>query len=186
MLRPEVSLDSPIHEKIAWAKQVYRECARCILRDEKVGELLERLDHAIDESHREMAASGVIEICRLCDEQEGGSCCGSGIENRYSAALLLINLLLGINLPLSPLSPSSCHFLGETGCRLRARHVLCINFACNKITHQFQPIHLHSLREKEGRELECLFLLNERLKTTLRKITGPFHETARPVKQEYS
>ena len=169
---PEVSLDSPIEEKIAWANRMYQDCKRRLWGDEKVGELLERLDHAIDESHRELAASGVIEICRLCDEEEGGSCCGSGIEDRYSADLLLINLLLGVKLPLSPPSPSSCHFLGETGCRLRTRHVLCVNFACKKITHRFQPAHLGPLREKEGHELECLFVLNERLKKTLPMLKG--------------
>lgn len=168
MPNPEVSLDSPIGEKIAWAIQVYQDSSRRLLGDEKVGELLERLDHAIDASHWEMADSGVVELCRLCDEEEGGSCCGAGIENRYSSILLLINLLLGGTLPLSPLSPSNCHFLGETGCRLRARHVLCVNFACKKITQRLQPAQLRPLRGKEGHELECLFFLNEQLKKILR------------------
>ena len=167
---PEVSLDSPIGEKIAWANQVYQDISRRLSGEEKIGELLERLDHAIDDSHREMATSGVVGICRFCDEEDGGSCCGVGIENRYSGVLLLINLFLGVTLPLCPLSPSNCHFLGETGCRLRARHVLCINYSCKKITHRFQPAQLRPLREKEGHELECLFLLNEALKKTLHEL----------------
>ena len=66
MPNSEVSLDSPIGEKIAWASQVYQDSSRRLLGDEKVGKLLEGLDHAIDDSHWEMAASGVVELYRLC------------------------------------------------------------------------------------------------------------------------
>jgi hypothetical protein len=169
MAHPHLSLDSPIAEKIAWANQIYQDHGHHLQRDENVAEHLERLDLAIDDSHREMVASGVAEICRLCDEEEGGSCCGAGIEDRYSVGLLLINRLLRTPLPSFPFSPSSCYFLGETGCRLRARHVLCINFVCKKIADRYQPTQLQALREKEGRELECLFFLNEQVKKALRK-----------------
>ena len=115
-----------------------------------------------------MAASGIADECRQCEHDEGGSCCGAGLENKYSGTLLLINLLLGAKLPSKRTGPSNCHFLGDEGCRLLARHVICVNYICRKISDRIDPERIAILREAEGRELDILFLLNERVKKLLR------------------
>jgi len=178
----EVPLLSPVKEKIAWAQSCYHELEHNIRRDKQTAGLLVRLERAIAESRREMAAAGVVEICRKCEDIEGGSCCGAGIENRYDSRLLLINLLLGVTLPCERRDPDSCFFLGESGCLLQARHVICVNYLCGKITDKLDPGKLAPLRRKEGEELESLFLLNERVgkifstyKKGLHKITKKSH-----------
>jgi len=45
-----------------------------------------------------MLRTGIVDLCRECEEKEGGSCCGAGLENHYSGMLLLINRLLGVAL----------------------------------------------------------------------------------------
>lgn len=159
----EVSLSSPIEEKIAWARACYSEIKGSIRRDKEISGLLNRLERAITASRREMAGTGIVEICRKCEEIEGGSCCGAGIENRYDAKLLLINLLINATLPVNRLDPESCFFLGKSGCLLKARHVICVNYVCGKITDCIDPSNLAPLRQKEGEELEVLFLLHERI-----------------------
>lgn len=158
-----VSLDSPIEQRIAWAEDWFQIIGNQILEDDTAGLLLKRLKEAVESSHREMTDSGIIRICRDCDRNEGGSCCGRGLENHYSGVLLLINLLLGVELPKTRHDPSGCFFLDQDGCRLRARHVICINYVCKRITQSIPPQALADLREKEGEELKCLFLLNERI-----------------------
>lgn len=169
----EVPIESSVEEKIAWAKNCCRKNGADLLRDEEVGILLKSLKEAIRASRREMAQTGIIEYCRLCDSKDGGACCGAGLENRYTGILLLINLLLGHQFPSKRRDPSSCFFLGEEGCHLLSRQVICINYLCKKITDQINPQMLAPLREKEGMELDLVFHLSERIKTILMKTKDP-------------
>ena len=164
-----VSLSSPIEEKIAWARRCYRKFGAALLEDREIAHGLDRLRGTIAASQKEMARAGVVGICRRCDQEEGGSCCGAGIENRYDACLLLINLLLGVHLPDERYAPDACFLSGPNGCLLQARHTLCINYLCRKVTDQMDPNSLRVLREKEGEEVTALFVLEERLKTVLKK-----------------
>ena len=79
----------------------------------------------------------------------------------------MINLLLDSRLPKERYDTSSCFFLGSTGCLLRARHVICVNYICKKITHRIDQNKINDLREKEGEELNILFLLHEHIKQVL-------------------
>ena len=140
-----------------------------MLEDRGVGDLLKRLYAAIEKSRQAMVAAGIADECRQCERHEGGSCCGAGLENKYTGTLLLINLLLGIKIPSKRTDPSNCYFLGNEGCRLLARHVICVNYLCRKITDRIDPKGTALLREAEGRELDLLFRLNEHIKEILRE-----------------
>lgn len=172
MIRKEISLSSPIEEKIVWADYYLQNFGGQLLKDESIVDLLNRLRSAIYYSHREISDAAIADICRECEQNEGGSCCGAGLENRYDGWLLLINLLLETRLPRKRYDPESCFFLGETGCLLKARHVICVNYLCKKITDRIDPQKIMALQEKEGEELGILFLLNERIKRLIRSVTG--------------
>ena len=167
----EVPIESPIEQKIAWAEACHREKGADLLGDREVGFLLERLKRAIQASHREMAQAGIMELCRLCEDKDGGSCCGRGLENKYTGTLLLINLLLGHSIPTRRYDPAGCFFLGKKGCELLARQVICINYLCHKITDRLDPQKIAPLREKEGHELGLLFHLCELIKNKLKHVT---------------
>jgi hypothetical protein len=163
----EVSIQNPIEKKIRWAENCYRERRDQLLEDIRMADLLDQYREAIQASHEEMSKAGVVKECRGCEEREGGSCCGIGLENRFSGILLLINLLLDAKIPTERQDASSCFFLGERGCRLLARHVICVNYLCKKITEHIDPKKIAALREKEGVELEHLFFLQERIRRVL-------------------
>lgn len=163
-----IPLNSKIEDKISWAKNCFKEKNRALLGDKKTGELLARLKKAITASRREMKDIGLVEECRQCEEKEGGACCGAGIENRYTGILILINLLLENTLPQQPYKADSCYFLNDRGCSLAAKQVICVNYICNKVSDKIPPEKLARLREKEGEELDLLFLLNERIKLVLK------------------
>ena len=169
----EIPIESPIEEKITWAENCHRERGADLLRDEEVGFLLRELKGAIRASHREMAHTGIVESCRLCEEKDGGSCCGAGLEKKYTGLLLLINLLLGHPIPGRRQDPSGCFFLGKEGCGLLSRQVICINYLCKRITDQIDPHQLAPLREKEGIEISLLFHLSERIKRVLVTTKAP-------------
>jgi hypothetical protein len=169
MATGEPSLERPIEEKMAWAKATFLSERNRLLADRNLVELLEALKAAIHRSHENMLRTGIVDLCRDCEEKEGGSCCGAGLEKHYSGILLLINLLLGVALPQHREDPSSCFFLSSTGCRLLARHVLCINYVCDKITSRIKPDQLVALREAEGTEILLLFQVNEKLKKLVKR-----------------
>ena len=164
----EPPLQSPIGDKITWAEICYQERGEAFLRDERTLDLSERLKEALKASRSAMMLAGIAEACKACEEVESGSCCGRGIENRYSGALLFINILLGRRLPDKRTSHDSCFFLGKEGCRLLTRHVICINYLCKKVTDRIDPLKIAALREKEGDEVELQFLLNEQIREMLK------------------
>jgi hypothetical protein len=116
-----------------------------------------------------MVQFGVVNACRHCEEEEGGSCCGAGIENKYSPTLLLLHLLLSGELPKTRQWANSCFFLGENGCRLKARHVLCINYLCLRIQKMLPSQDLIALQTITGEEMDTVFHLHETVKRTLNR-----------------
>ncbi len=172
----DIPITGAIRERIAWAERCSKEKGGLLLRDEKSVALLNRLKGAVLASRTAMALTGVADECRACEEREGGSCCGAGLEDKYDGTLLLINLLLGIQLPTQRFDPRSCLFLGPNGCRLIARHVICVNYLCKKIEDRIDSSKIAVLREKEGVELECLFLLKEHIKEKLSVVSQNYLE----------
>jgi hypothetical protein len=168
MSNPDHSISKSVEEKISWAETCYEEKGGLFLGGERTAILLGRLKGAVSASRTAMAVAGIADECRTCEEREGGSCCGAGLENKYDGILLLMNLLLGIQIPKQRSDPSSRLFLGPEGCLLIARQVICINYLCKKIEDRIAPPKIAVLREKEGVELECLFFLKEHIKEKLR------------------
>jgi hypothetical protein len=132
--------------------------------DESIGSMLEDLSQKISKVRSILRESGMAEICKLCDEKEGGSCCGKGIESYYDEPLLLLNCLLGVNIQAERLNEESCLFLGPTGCRLLARHSLCVNYMCEKLLKRYTTSELMALKDAEGEELELTCSLCEILR----------------------
>jgi hypothetical protein len=164
------SLTHTIKEKIVWAEHCYTQLKDRLLGDPEVSSLVGRLHRAVRDSHGKMAELGIDGLCKACEEEEGGSCCGAGLERHFSGTLLLVNLLLGVSIPTRRTDPASCLFLSRKGCRLLARHVICVNYLCAKITARIPASEIACLRELEGAELDLLFVLHERVKT----IVGTF------------
>jgi hypothetical protein len=162
------SPSSPIQEKIEQAHKLLEACGGSLVEDSSILALLRRLRDCIENTNQSMLTLGVVAECKNCEEKEGGSCCGSGIENKYDVALLLINLLLGGSLQNHEPLGNSCFFLGKKGCKLTARHVLCVNYICEKLQKKLTREELIALQTSAGEELETLFFLHEAIKKKMR------------------
>ena len=101
MPNPDNPVSRSVEEKLAWAKMCYEEKGGLFLRDERSATLLSRLKGAVRASRTAMAVAGVMDECRTCEEREGGSCCGAGLENKYDVqdylAALEITLMAAVN-----------------------------------------------------------------------------------------
>ena len=158
-----------IEQKIEQAHEQLEVCGSSLKEDPSIQALLKKLRTGIENTTRSMLALGVVAECKNCEEKEGGSCCGAGIENKYDVVLLLINLLLGSSLENQEVKGNSCFFLGKNGCRLTARHVLCVNYICDKLQKKLAREELIALQTCAGEELETLFTLHEIIKKRLRE-----------------
>jgi len=153
-----------IEDRIKRAKELYLEHKNLFMNDPLIqGYLIKVMDTSISCSIA-MDDAGIINTCRICDTEEGGSCCAKGIDERYDETLLLINLLLGIDLPDCRPGKKDCFFLGKDGCSLKARHVLCVNYLCRRAEEEADPEKLMLLRDVEGVLLETIFHLHDRIK----------------------
>jgi hypothetical protein len=117
-----------VQEKIEKAHNLYSASGDSLRENPSIRTLLNKLQECIENTKDSMLKLGVVAECKHCEEREGGSCCGTGIENKYDVELLLVNLLLEASLRDQQPSQNSCYFLGEKGCKLTARHVLCVNY----------------------------------------------------------
>ena len=154
----------PIEEKIEAAHGLFAVWENRLRRDGRISALLERLEQNVHASLQAMHALRVVQTCKRCEEQEGGSCCGAGIENRYDGLQLLINLLLDVPLPDRHTYADSCYFLRADGCSLKARHVLCVNYLCTKLKRTLAQEDMVALQAIAGEELDTGFALFEAIK----------------------
>ena len=153
-----------IQDKICKAHELYAQWGEQLMADGVISGLRQRLSRDLAASWRAMQELQVVATCKECDELEGGSCCGAGIENRYGVVLLLLNLLLGASLPEARQTPGSCYFLGEAGCLLPVRQVICVNYLCTKVQNRLLTEELIHLQTVCGAELDTVFLLHEAVK----------------------
>jgi hypothetical protein len=157
-----------IEEKIEQAHNLLETCGSALIEDPSIHAFLIKLRDCIENTNQSMLTLGVVAECKSCEEKEGGSCCGAGIENKYDAVLLLMNLLLGCSVQNREPFVNSCYFLGKNGCKLTARHVLCVNYICDKLQKRLTREELIALQTCAGEELDTLFFLHETIKKRLR------------------
>ena len=153
--------------RLAWAREQQRLHGARLREDPVVDRLLAELRSCLAASRQSMIARGLVEACRVCEEEEGGSCCGGWMEDHYDGVMLLVNLLLGVEIEQERIDEQSCPFLGSTGCRLAARDHVCVNYLCLKIRDRIPPSAVAEMRSCQGRELHTLFLLSDHITARL-------------------
>ncbi len=161
--------DHPIKIKIKWANWLYELIGQQLIQDPQVSELLTDYKESIHNTWKIMKNTGVVAECTKCALYDGGSCCGSGIENKFDVVNLLINRLFGVNLPQKPIDPTGCWFLGEKGCTIFARHVICVNFMCKRLYSVLCDRDIKRVQGAMEKETEAAFMLEEYIKVWLLK-----------------
>jgi hypothetical protein len=116
--------------EILAAKRLHADCGESMLADPALGSLIERYRQALRGTRAVMEAEGVHAACASCARRVQGGCCFCGVEEWYDPVLLLINLLLGVQIPLSRALEEGCLFVGSDGCMLAAKHSFCLNYLC--------------------------------------------------------
>ena len=140
--------------RLARAHELFTGYGAQMAADPELARLLEAYEQAIGRSNQLMTRDEAFAACAVCAGGDGGaSCCFAGAEEWYGELLLLINLLLGVELPTKAVREQDCFFNGPQGCRLRANFAICRNFFCPELSGRLGPERLAELRRVVGREL---------------------------------
>ncbi len=132
--------------------------------EQNLSSLLPELKLQANRSKELMQAIGLTSVCIRCAEvNQGSGCCSRAIEQWYEIPTLILNLLLGCTLPKRHRDPSTCIFLGETGCTLLVRYHFCVNYLCEHIKNEIPPKDLERLRRQYGRELYISWKLEKEI-----------------------
>lgn len=119
--------------EILAAKRLHADCGEALLADPALGNLFERYRRSLRGTRAVMEAEGIHAACASCAARVQGGCCFCGVEEWYDPVLLLINLLLGVEIPLSRALEEGCLFVGSGGCMLAAKHSFCLNYLCPSV-----------------------------------------------------
>jgi len=156
-----------IADEITSALLLQKIFGKTLLKDEKFKTLLFRLDQNIEATQREMVSTGIVMECADCAVNGEGTCCATHTGYKCDGVLLLINLLLGRALPSQPYYFDLCYFLTKEGCSLRARHIICVNYVCQRLRKNIPHNKLIRLQEIAGAEMDTLFIVEEHIKKKL-------------------
>ena len=156
-----------IQNEIDKAKQLFKLYGKTILEDKDISELLEKYKKAIENTWKTMENLKVTETCSECAKGEPGGCCFQDVETWYSDFQLLINMLMGAEIPSNRMYDNSCMFVGEQGCMLPSRNAFCINFLCDKIKNLISKKDIINLYATAGKEIDCGIRLENAIKNWL-------------------
>lgn len=144
-----------IEAEIREALRLQERFGEALFHADEIRGLLENYREAIARTSGLMHRNGVVEGCTVCAAQPKGSCCFSGIEDGFDEVLLLINLLLGKELPDAPDLPESCYFVGKYGCKLAAKSYFCLHYLCPGLQEALGPAGCRELLRVVGEELSA-------------------------------
>ncbi|MFP3867722.1 MAG: hypothetical protein ACLFUU_06135 [Desulfobacteraceae bacterium] len=146
-------LKKGIRSEIRRANRLYERFGEAIRRDRRIGPCLDCYGQAIRQTRELNRRLGITAACTVCAREGPGSCCFPGVENQYDWGLLLVNRLLGVNLPESQEISGKCFFLGPWGCKLMARHYYCQRFLCPELQERLGPALCQQIRQTIEAEL---------------------------------
>jgi hypothetical protein len=158
-----------IERRIQSARGLHAKWSGDLSREKGIMKSLEKYRGAIPRTFEHMLRAGVARACSFCAAGPAGSCCFESVEDWYDDVLLLINLLLGVELPEKREIAESCFFVGGKGCRLLARHAFCVNYLCPALIGSLEAGEKRKLLSATGEELLAGWELEKKLRPWLKK-----------------
>ncbi|MEW6665640.1 MAG: hypothetical protein AB1512_10540 [Thermodesulfobacteriota bacterium] len=165
-----------VQGEILAAKRLHTDYGEAMLADPELAPLIERYRGAFLNTRAIMEQEGIFTACAACAARVEGGCCFCGVEEWYDSMLLLINLLLGTQIPLSGNLAEGCLFVGPGGCRLTAKHSFCLNYLCPALKSGLQAGAETRLLAVIGEELLRGWDLERGIRTWLSRRSSPHAE----------
>ncbi|QJA06459.1 hypothetical protein FVE67_06420 [Thermosulfurimonas marina] len=163
-----------IEEKLSVAEELYHLWGESFRADPEVPSLLEAYRQAVEASNRAMEEAGTFRECYVCSVEDGQGCCKIGLENECTVLILLLNRLLGVELPQKREVPGRCFFVGPRGCKILARPMLCRDYFCRRHHQKVPEAAMIRVTQVLNEELTLLYRITSLLRARLEFWTGDF------------
>ncbi len=147
--------DADVAARIRKAKRILRAHGEPMSLEPALAAALKRYAEFVVRTQDAMRLAGVGAVCTACAREDHGSCCFEGIEEGYGLSLLLLNLLMGCDVPERKEIPGSCFFVGERGCKLTARYYFCLHYLCPRLREVLGQERADRLLQVLGEELQA-------------------------------
>jgi hypothetical protein len=157
-----------IEREIREARALYAMFGDSLKGHRGLAEGVQKYKASISETYAQMTRKGITEACSTCSSKEGGSCCFQGAEEWYDCVTLLINLLMGVEIPGTRDVAGGCLFVGSKGCKLLARNAFCVNYLCPHLAASMGEAEKKKLLSISGKELFCGWELEKSLRNWLK------------------
>jgi hypothetical protein len=144
---------STIEQEIKEARALYSMFGDSLKRQSEFAEGIQKYGAAISGTYAQMARRGITDACSTCSSKQAGSCCFQGAEEWYDHVTLLINLLMGVEIPGTREVRGGCLFVGSKGCKLLARNAFCVNYLCPNLAASMGEAEKTMLLSVSGKEL---------------------------------
>jgi hypothetical protein len=125
--------------KIQEAHRLFRCHGQSLLENPEVSAGIRELNRLDDALQGVMRVMGMDEECAECGRELEGGCCSDEMAGETYALLLLIVLLAGGEVCEQTREGLGCRFLGSSGCRLKFKPFICINYRCRKMVAGHAP-----------------------------------------------
>jgi hypothetical protein len=165
------ALEQTIKREVSKAKWLFDAHSEALCRSREVTSSLAGYRAAILRTGEAMKRMGVVKGCTQCASKSHGSCCFSGIEEGFDHVLLLINLLLGCDIPEERELADGCFFVGTRGCRLTAKSYFCLHYLCPELQKLLGPSGSEELLRIVGDELSMGWDVEQVLREWFRSST---------------
>lgn len=153
MRMPQAATVREHAQHVLQACRLYDELGEEILADEEISQALHQYRSAIEKTRAAFADAGIFDACTACATHVFGGCCFPNMEWNYTVVHLLINRLLGCQLPVRHAYEDQCLFLGDHGCLLTAKNHFCLNYFCQDIQRKLGPTAMKALLQIVGQEI---------------------------------
>ena len=142
-----------VREEIQAAREAFRSYGAELAMDGRIKGLLVSYLAEVELSWELLDEMEVVPICGECAADDPGGCCSATAGTWQNRRILLINLLMGVELPDEPFEQAACFFVGPKGCLLKAREAFCINFFCPLLEERMDPADLSHFLRQAGKEV---------------------------------
>jgi len=148
-------MNPSVKKEIDRAGLLYVEHGKTLSLDERISKMLVGYREAAMRTQKKMQELGVSDSCAVCAIELKECCCFEGAEEKYDSILLLINLLMGVEIPEYREVPGHCLFVGDKGCKMIGRHYFCVNYICPPLKTSLGPTAVEDFLSVAREEFLC-------------------------------
>jgi len=153
----------PLEQRLELARELAGRRGTDWRADPALLEPLQHLRDAAADLARASRGAGIDRICTDCGRRNEDGCCQPRMGDEASGAAYLVEILAFGEPPLPHPDDGSCPFMGDRGCVLELKPVICVNHLCPEIHAEVPGDEIRDLKKATGELLTAQVALEDEI-----------------------